>query len=385
MKLKPRKLLESVHKHHIKGEVTSMSAPFYDERLQRIENHLGLPTYTPTTPDPKPDVPAPQLPAPTGVKATVDASRRVKLSWNAVEGATGYEVHELLTDPSRTLKATVLGLSRLSGSLSGSAYRYGVKAKNATTTSPLSETVLVDPRKPTSSTPTPAPTPGPTPGGRYPSSVLDLRNWKLTLPLTVDGKVKEILQPGLATYSDRHFSLTDAGDGARLRVWHGGGTTQNSNNPRTELREMQSDGVTKSEWSTTSGRHVCEIVGQVNRLTKVKPHVVIGQIHGGDDDVTVFRVEGTKLYITDGDNNHGFLLDDNFRLGQRYKIGFDVSGGVIRYIYNDVEVPFTLRSADSTCYFKAGNYLQSNPGTAPGESTEEYSEVVLYSVKVSHS
>jgi hypothetical protein len=71
------------------------------------------------------------------------------------------------------------------------------------------------------------------------------------------------------------------------------------------------------------------VEGQVNRLTKVRPHVVIGQIHGASDDVTVFRVEGDKLWITDGDNAHGYLLDSAFALGKRYSIGFDVDGGII--------------------------------------------------------
>jgi hypothetical protein len=101
--------------------------------------------------------------------------------------------------------------------------------------------------------------------------------------------------------------------------------------------------------------------------------------------VTVFRVEGDKLWITDGDNAHGYLLDPAFALGKRYSIGFDVDGGVITYRYNGKLVPFTLRSSDAGCYYKAGCYAQTNPKSAPTEVTTEWDEVVIFDVDVSHS
>jgi poly(beta-D-mannuronate) lyase len=124
---------------------------------------------------------------------------------------------------------------------------------------------------------------------------------------------------------------------------------------------------------------------RVNRLTKVRPHVVIGQIHDAADDVSVFRLEGSNLWITAGDSPHGYLLDGGFALGRDYEIGFDVSGGVISYLYNGKVVPYTLTADFSGAYFKTGAYLQSNPTSAPSESTDEFAEVVIYSVAVTHS
>ena len=72
-------------------------------------------------------------------------------------------------------------------------------------------------------------------------------------------------------------------------------------------------------------------------------------------------------------------------MGDQYTIGFDVSGGVVSYLYNGQLVPYTLKAATVGNYFKAGCYLQSNPTSAPGESTTEYAEVVIYSVVVTHS
>jgi hypothetical protein len=195
----------------------------------------------------------------------------------------------------------------------------------------------------------------------------------------------EIEQPTLATYDSKYFLLTDDHTGAVFRVWHGGATTSGSKNPRSELREQTLDGLAHAAWSCVSGRHRLVVEGQVNRLTKVRPHLVIGQIHSATDDVTVFRVEADKLWITNGDNPHGYLLDPAFATGKRYKIGFDVSGGVVSFLYNDKVVPYTVNSSSTSNYFKCGAYLQSNPTSAPSESTDEFAEVVITSVAVTHS
>jgi hypothetical protein len=227
--------------------------------------------------------------------------------------------------------------------------------------------------------------PTPNPSAKYPADVLNLTAWKVTLPKTKDGKVVEIFQPALATYSDEFFSLNAARTGIKFKVFHGGGTTSNSSNPRSELREMLPDGSNEFEWSTKTGTSSMEIRGKVNRLTKVKPHVVIAQIHDGDDDLSVFRVEGDSLYITDGDNTHAYLVSNHFELNTEYTIKFEVSGGKVSYYYNGQKVPFTLSTSDTSVYFKAGNYLQSNPKTAPSESPSEYSEVEILDLKVSHA
>ena len=222
-------------------------------------------------------------------------------------------------------------------------------------------------------------------GARFPADVIDLKSWKVTLPVRAGGKLLEVAQPELATYAHDSFFTVNAGkDGIRFRVFHGGATTGNSKNPRTELREMRADG-SRAEWSIATGSHRMEIRGRVNRLTEVKPHVVIGQIHGGSDDVTVWRVEGKSLYLTKGDDSHAHKVTDNFVLGAEYTIRFEAANGKVRYRYNGDLLPFTLSSSASTCYFKAGNYLQSHPGSAPDESTSEFSEVEILALKVTHS
>jgi hypothetical protein len=226
-----------------------------------------------------------------------------------------------------------------------------------------------------------------TPGANVPGDVLDLKRWKLTLPVKGgDGKVKEIPASDLTTFKDSKFFFVNAEKtGVVFRTFHGGFTTPGSKNPRTELREMAGSGSEKAAWKGGSGTHTMSLTGQVNRLTRVKPHLVIAQIHGKEDDMTVFRVEGKKLWITDGDDPHGHLVTDDFRLGTRYSLKIEVSGGKTSYWYNGDKIDFTLPNDDSGNYFKAGSYLQSNPESASGESNDEFAEAVIFELTVSHS
>jgi hypothetical protein len=120
-----------------------------------------------------------------------------------------------------------------------------------------------------------------------------MASWYLTLPTGKPGSPDTVKLPALKTYSSKFFELTPAGDGVVFRAWHGGVTTQNSPNPRSELRECNADG-SLAWWPMRTGRHAMTVVGQVNRLTKVQPHVVLHQIHGRNDDTTVWRLEGTS-------------------------------------------------------------------------------------------
>ena len=223
----------------------------------------------------------------------------------------------------------------------------------------------------------------------HPADVLKLKkNWKLNTPLhkkagstKIKGDSKEVEQSDLATFEDPScFFVTGDGKGVVMRAHHGDPTTDNSDNPRCELREVADGG----DWKGSHGTHTLTVVGQVNRLTAVTKKVVLAQVHGKHDDVTVFLLQGDKLCIKDGDHV-AFTAPKPLPLRTRYTLKIEVSGGKTRYWFNDDHpLDFTLTNDDPANYFKAGNYLQSNPKKNPSESTSEFSEVVLYSVTTSH-
>ncbi|MCQ3828926.1 polysaccharide lyase family 7 protein [Microbulbifer elongatus] len=259
--------------------------------------------------------------------------------------------------------------------------------------------------------------PPPAPIMRYASQVIDLSWWKLTLPIN---GAEEHYTPDLYTFSsDEWFKLifdeAEQEYAVQFRANHHGDSTSGSSNPRSELREMTQNyhfqnSKSAAAWSNTDGKkHTMWIKQKVTNLTHVKPHVVVGQIHDSGDDVVVFRIEGhngtcppgtdddwdncgtvgnpdthANLWITNGNDRHGYLVDGNYELGTVFTVKMESYDGQTHFYYNEEKVPYVHDEAISGCYFKLGNYTQSHDGTAPGESYENYAETYVYDYYVSH-
>jgi hypothetical protein len=218
-----------------------------------------------------------------------------------------------------------------------------------------------------------------------PSEVFDLSSWKLTLPVGDDGDPTEIVQPELDGFSDDQlFTVTESGDAVRFRSPVNGVTTENSSYPRSELREMEPGGGDETEWDAGSGTHTMTVRLAFTHLPTDKPEVVGAQIHGGDDDVTALRLEGSNLWLTDGDTTEYHLVTDAYELGTVFEFTYKVSDGEIEMYYNgDLET--TLENDGSSNYFKTGAYSQANCDKSSPCSEDNYGEVVIYDLSVSHS
>ncbi|MFI9811729.1 chondroitinase-B domain-containing protein [Saccharothrix variisporea] len=216
----------------------------------------------------------------------------------------------------------------------------------------------------------------------YPANVLDLRNWYVGLPIGEDESPTNVEQPALATYKvDPWFTSTSDCAAVQFRAAVNGVTTSGSNYPRSELREM--NGTAKASWSSTSGIHTMVIDQAITALPNDKPHVVAGQIHDASDDVSVFRLEGSSLYITDGDTSHHKLVTDNYTLGTRFQAKFVVGGGQIKAYYNGV-LQTTISKSFTGGYFKSGAYTQANCTYSAPCSDTNYGEVKVYGLSVTH-
>lgn len=217
----------------------------------------------------------------------------------------------------------------------------------------------------------------------YPAQAINLSNWKLTLPVGAVGSPTEVKQPQLAAYAiSPWFTVVPPCAAAQFLAPVNGVTTAGSTYPRSELREMNSDG-TNASWSSTSGTHTLTILQSINRLPAVKPDVVAGQIHDSFDDVSTFRLRGTNLYITDGDLSRHKLVTSTYALGTRFEAKFVVTAGKVEAYYNGV-LQTTISKSFTGAYFKAGAYTQANCATsAPCDSTN-FGQVVIYSLAVTH-
>ena len=224
-------------------------------------------------------------------------------------------------------------------------------------------------------------------GSALPSSILNMLNWKLTLPVDGDGqtdeRAAEVRQPALATYQHpTWFHANAAGTGVVFRAQANGATTSdNTQYARSELREMTSSGQTNASWSPTAGTHVMTLSQAITRLPGTsKPEVVAGQIHDGSDDVLQVRLEGRRLFLSLDDGEDEVNLATSYTLGTPFTVKITSTSAGISVTYDGAAklTNFKPASAGSSWYFKAGCYTQSN-------ESGTYSEVVVYGLSVAHS
>lgn len=220
-----------------------------------------------------------------------------------------------------------------------------------------------------------------------PAQVIGLSSdWKLQLPVDdpdqSGDQPREITYPALRTFAQSPWFIADSAcTGIQFRNAVNAVTTPNSSYGRSELREM--NGSSGASWSSTSGTHTMIIDQAVTHLPNTKPHVVAGQIHDGNDR-SVFRLEGTNLYVTRDNDTHYKLVTSDYQLGTRFEAKFVVSDGEIRAYYNGT-LQATIPVTFTTGYFKAGVYTQANCTNSAPCSSDNYGEVVVYGVSVTHS
>ncbi len=226
-----------------------------------------------------------------------------------------------------------------------------------------------------------------------PGQSFDLGAWYLTLPTGVVGDPDDIYQPELTTFVSAPYFYVNS-DG--LLVFHancGGVTTTGSQYPRSELRQMEADGITKSAWSTTVGVHTMETTLKITNTPVVKPDLVVNQIHDATDDIVLVRytdgvlfVEGSVLDAMTGLPIKGesmtyATLEPAYVLGTEFSTKISAHDGQIDVYYNDMTTPAaTLTTALDGLYFKAGVYTHSNP--SKGDSPDAYGETQFSKIVV---
>ncbi|MGB7327785.1 MAG: polysaccharide lyase family 7 protein [Rubripirellula sp.] len=225
---------------------------------------------------------------------------------------------------------------------------------------------------------------GPHPGGRF-----DLSQWKLTLPYdqahNYGGHAMEVGAKLLTEeFKDPHF-LMDA-DGAMV-FWCPviGSTTEGTQFPRCELREMLKPDDPSANW-TSKGRHALTARCRVLQVPS-NPKVVIGQIHSHSGKAKPLvklqfykgRIEalvkssptkGKDIKLVwpevglDGDIEYEIIVHDDV-------LSLKVNG--VTQTQNIVEND--PRWLDQTFYFKAGAYPQDNAGPATEGARVSFSDL----------
>ena len=218
-------------------------------------------------------------------------------------------------------------------------------------------------------------------GSELPSEMLDLSQWKLTLPVDEVKPLRspdEIKQPALKEFMhEKYFYVENKGV-----IFHapcGGATTQNSKYPRCELREMTTGGKSRAAWDTSAPiLRTMTLKARITKTPKVKRHIVCAQIHDADDDLMMVRLEGAKLFI-ERNKIGDVMLDANYKLGAPFTVKIQAGNGHVKVWYNE-ELKMSWKIAKQGCYFKAGCYTQSNP--TKGDEPEDYGEVQIFQLKL---
>jgi hypothetical protein len=227
--------------------------------------------------------------------------------------------------------------------------------------------------------------PGVAPGGNFNLSV-----WELQLPIGSPGSPTTILPSQLEGpngYTNPSYFWTDKNDGS-MTFWdpESGVTTPNSNYPRTELREMNSNG-SAANWSLSGDSTLSAEL----RVVSVTSNVCVGQVHlgtGGTSTkplVELYYHSNGNIYLgTENSPSGGQTLHyiTNVALGVHWTYVINVSGGTVNLTVNGSKTSYPIASSFDAyaMYFKAGDYNQS-----ASSSTTNGAKVKFYSLTVSHS
>lgn len=192
--------------------------------------------------------------------------------------------------------------------------------------------------------------------------------------------VQEVEWPVLATYERKPYFWTEgAATGVFFRAPVNGATTPNSSNPRSELRQMYPNGD-PAAWNnkTATWTMEAEMAFTAIPTSSDATRGTVGmQLHDGNDDVTVLRLEKNgDLWLTQGDDTHAHAVTGSYVMGtfMDVKLESRKGGGVRWYINGTFE--YLAAGTVSGCYYKAGAYTQTGPG-ATG-----YGETCFKSLKV---
>lgn len=246
--------------------------------------------------------------------------------------------------------------------------------------------------------------PDPMPGQvEAPQTSIGLTHWKLTLPVTKDGTVagpgnavEMIALEGLSV--PPYFTVT--ADSISFRAPTDGATTKGSHYPRSELREMDGEGD-EYDWVVEQGGILTATlqVDELPKTAKGQPGaIVIGQIHGPDDELCRLYFDNGALYFVDDKAGKAaketkFVLKSSvgkaakIPLGERFSYTIDANSERLEVSvqYNDVTYtatdPISAFWPGKELYFKAGVYVQvGKPGSGAGRMGTGWGGVTFYDI-----
>jgi hypothetical protein len=248
-----------------------------------------------------------------------------------------------------------------------------------------------------------------------------LDNWKVTLPISRNGRPIEVEPPEILDYATNEvlkpFMYNDSIEGALVFYTYPGATTANSSYSRTELREQMVPGSNSTNWTFDQGGRLKGTLAldTISRDGDGDLHrTMVMQIHGrltneqrdriGEDDnnappmVKIYWQNGyvrvvTKALKDTAVNDFDILFTDAWEDGESHIFPekVDYEKFTLEIIASTGKIEVTLNENDTKTfegihmekwgvfenYFKAGNYLQTT-------DSEAFARVRYYSLLIDH-
>lgn len=236
----------------------------------------------------------------------------------------------------------------------------------------------------------------------YPFVILNLNKWKLN---AFQGDLNNLEYvdriQNLPTYSNENWFFSSAENWVTFKCYAGFPTSNNSGNPRTELRELEDDGQTNSYWDGNIGYHSMEWEFRVDQLPS-SGKLCFGQIHGPSDtydDVIRVQFQGNKNqgegevrlkvmgWVTEENGDkEGDFLDGDWQLDQVYRLQliFENENLILYEIKEEKKIEiYRFEGCNSSKnYFKAGLYMQSMQNKT--FDLKDYGQVSMSYLSVTH-
>ncbi|WP_025742425.1 RICIN domain-containing protein [Aquimarina pacifica] len=206
--------------------------------------------------------------------------------------------------------------------------------------------------------------------------------------------------PNLGSYEDSNYFYTD-GEWVFFKCYRGLGGSENSDNPRVELREMNGSG--SEEYWTNEGTNSMEFTVRVDQLSNNVNNnagvVCVGQIHGPGSSVDdIIRVQfygnagqssgNVRLkisgYITEDVIGSSQFIDNGYKLDTSYtmKITYNSDDYVRLYVNGSQVFSQKMDTDKDDNYFKVGNYIQESKGASYDGSN---AIVRIKNLKITHT
>jgi hypothetical protein len=231
-----------------------------------------------------------------------------------------------------------------------------------------------------------------------PSGNFNLSNWKITLPVDQNGTLRgtAVEVQNLSGYKSSKYFYTGSDGAMVFYAPVDGATTKGSSYARSELREMNA--TEKAAWNLSTGGFMSatlEVDAAPNR-EGVGGKLVVGQIHGQNDElVRLYWENGTVYFVNDragaSNSETKFTLKDSIgatpeiSLNEKFSYTINAKGSTLEVaVHADGKVYQSSTKINSvwqsdTLYFKAGAYLGANESNGSGAGQASF-----YALDVSH-